>query len=69
MLLLSHVLDKGRGPIASLLVQNGMLKKGDVVLSGHEFGRVRAMIDDSGTEVTSAGPSTPVEVLGFVRYT
>jgi len=58
-------LDKGRGPIASLLVQNGMLKKGDVVLSGHEFGRVRAMIDDSGTEVTSAGPSTPVEVLGL----
>ncbi len=58
-------LDKGRGPIASLLVQNGMLKKGDIVLSGHEFGRVRAMIDDSGSEVTSAGPSTPVEVLGL----
>jgi translation initiation factor IF-2 len=58
-------LDKGRGPIASILVQNGMLKKGDVILSGHEFGRVRAMIDDSGTEVTSAGPSTPVEVLGL----
>ncbi|MFT5396140.1 MAG: translation initiation factor IF-2 [Gammaproteobacteria bacterium] len=58
-------LDKGRGPIASILVQNGVLKKGDVILSGHEFGRVRAMIDDSGTEVTSAGPSTPVEVLGL----
>tara|TARA_R110002072_G_scaffold3149_3_gene23448 strand:- start:102387 stop:104981 length:2595 start_codon:yes stop_codon:yes gene_type:complete len=58
-------LDKGRGPIASILVQNGMLKKGDVILSGHEFGRVRAMIDDSGTEVTTAGPSTPVEVLGL----
>lgn len=58
-------LDKGRGPIASILVQNGVLKKGDVILSGHEFGRVRAMIDDSGTEVTSAGPSTPIEVLGL----
>ncbi len=58
-------LDKGRGPIASILVQNGTLKKGDVILSGHEFGRVRAMIDDSGAEVISAGPSTPVEVLGL----
>ena len=58
-------LDKGRGPIASILVQNGTLKKGDVILSGHEFGRVRAMIDDSGHEVTSVGPSTPVEVLGL----
>ncbi len=58
-------LDKGRGPIASILVQNGTLNKGDIVLSGHEFGRVRAMIDDSGSEVTSAGPSTPVEVLGL----
>ena len=58
-------LDKGRGPIASILVQSGTLNKGDVVLSGHEFGRVRAMIDDSGDEVTSAGPSTPVEVLGL----
>ncbi len=58
-------LDKGRGPIASILVQNGILKKGDIILSGHEFGRVRAMIDDSGAEVISAGPSTPVEVLGL----
>jgi len=58
-------LDKGRGPIASILVQNGTLNKGDVILSGHEFGRVRAMIDDSGNEVSSAGPSTPVEVLGL----
>lgn len=58
-------LDKGRGPIASMLVQSGTLNKGDVVLSGHEFGRVRAMIDDGGNEVTSAGPSTPVEVLGL----
>ncbi|MEM6998651.1 MAG: translation initiation factor IF-2 [Pseudomonadota bacterium] len=58
-------LDKGRGPVASLLVQNGTLNKGDVVLSGHEFGRVRAMIDDTGNEVLTAGPSTPVEILGL----
>ena len=58
-------LDKGRGPVASLLVQGGMLNKGDVVLSGHEFGRVRAMIDDTGNEVSTAGPSTPVEILGL----
>lgn len=58
-------LDKGRGPVASLLVQGGTLNKGDVVLSGHEFGRVRAMIDDTGAEVTTAGPSTPVEILGL----
>lgn len=58
-------LDKGRGPVASILVQGGTLNKGDVVLSGHEFGRVRAMIDDTGSEVASAGPSTPVEILGL----
>ncbi|MBL1140724.1 MAG: translation initiation factor IF-2 [Proteobacteria bacterium] len=58
-------LDKGRGPVASILVQNGTLNKGDVVLSGHEFGRVRAMIDDLGNEVATAGPSTPVEILGL----
>ncbi len=58
-------LDKGRGPVATILVQSGTLNKGDVVLSGHEFGRVRAMIDDNGNDVASAGPSTPVEVLGL----
>jgi translation initiation factor IF-2 len=58
-------LDKGRGPVATILVQSGTLNKGDVVLTGHEFGRVRAMTDDSGKEVSSAGPSTPVEVLGL----
>ncbi len=58
-------LDKGRGPVASILVQGGTLNKGDVVLSGHEFGRVRAMIDDMGKEVVTAGPSTPVEILGL----
>ena len=58
-------LDRGRGPIATILVQSGELKKGDVVLSGHEFGRVRAMYDENGNEVSVAGPSTPVEVLGL----
>jgi translation initiation factor IF-2 len=58
-------LDKGRGPVVTILVQGGTLNKGDVVLSGHEFGRVRAMIDDLGHDITSAGPSTPVEVLGL----
>ena len=58
-------LDKGRGPVATILIQGGRLNKGDVVLSGHEFGRVRAMIDDNGNDVASAGPSTPVEVLGL----
>ena len=58
-------LDKGRGPVATLLVQNGQLNKGDIIISGQEFGRVRAMLDDSGKEVETAGPSTPVEVLGL----
>ncbi len=58
-------LDKGRGPVATILVQSGELNKGDIILSGHEFGRVRAMIDDSGKEVDIAGPSIPVEVLGL----
>ena len=58
-------LDRGRGPIATVLVQNGLLKKGDMVLSGHEFGRVRAMLDENGNEVMEAGPSTPVEILGL----
>lgn len=58
-------LDRGRGPVATVLVQNGELKKGDVILSGHEFGRVRAMLDENGQEVDRCGPSTPVEVLGL----
>jgi translation initiation factor IF-2 len=58
-------LDKGRGPVATILVQNGELNKGDIILSGNEFGRVRAMISDSGKEVEVAGPSIPVEVLGL----
>ena len=58
-------LDKGRGPVATALVQNGELKKGDVVLTGHEFGRVRAIYDENAKELSHAGPSTPVEILGL----
>jgi len=58
-------LDKGRGPVATVLVQRGLLKKGDVLLTGTEFGRVRAMMDASGKVIESAGPSIPVEVLGL----
>lgn len=58
-------LDRGRGPVATILVQNGELNKGDVILTGHEFGRVRALYDENGKEITSAGPSMPVEVLGL----
>lgn len=58
-------LDKGRGVVATVLVQSGTLKKGDVVLAGTQYGRVRAMIDDTGEQVEEAGPSTPVELLGL----
>ena len=58
-------LDKGRGPVATVLVQSGTLKRGDVVLAGAVFGRVRAMLDESGGSLESAGPSIPVEILGL----
>ncbi|WP_163930281.1 translation initiation factor IF-2 [Paraferrimonas sp. SM1919] len=58
-------LDKGRGPVASVLVQDGTLKQGDIVLCGLEYGRVRAMRDENGKPVTEAGPSIPVEILGL----
>ena len=58
-------LDKGRGPVATVLVQSGILRKGDVILSGLEYGRVRAMLDETGAQVVKAGPSIPVEVLGL----
>ncbi len=58
-------LDKGRGPVATVLVQEGTLKKGDIVLCGLEYGRVRAMRDENGKEVETAGPSIPVEILGL----
>jgi translation initiation factor IF-2 len=58
-------LDKGRGPVASVLVQNGTLNVGDVILAGFEHGKIRALIDENGKSVQSAGPSIPVEVLGL----
>ena len=58
-------LDKGRGPVASVLVQSGTLKRGDVLLAGSVFGRVRAMLDEAGKPVTEAGPSIPVEIQGL----
>ncbi|MBS25358.1 MAG: translation initiation factor IF-2 [Gammaproteobacteria bacterium] len=58
-------LDKGRGPVASVLVQNGTLNSGDIVLAGHEYGRVRALVDENAKSVDSAGPSIPVEILGL----
>ncbi len=58
-------LDKGRGPVATVLVQSGTLRKGDVLLAGHEYGRVRALLDETGASVEAAGPSIPVEVLGL----
>ncbi|MDO8706017.1 MAG: translation initiation factor IF-2, partial [Sulfuricaulis sp.] len=58
-------LDKGRGPVATVLVQRGTLRKGDVILAGREYGRVRAMLDEKGRPVKEAGPSIPVEVQGL----
>jgi translation initiation factor IF-2 len=58
-------IDKGRGSVASVLVQSGTLKRGDVVLAGAVFGRVRAMLDEAGNAIESAGPSIPVEILGL----
>ena len=58
-------LDRGRGPVATVLVQRGTLRGGDLVVAGAEWGRVRALVSDTGIPVEAAGPSTPVEVLGF----
>ena len=58
-------LDKGRGPVATVLIQKGILKSGDAVAIGSSYGRVRAMIDDNGEKIKEAGPSTPVEILGL----
>jgi translation initiation factor IF-2 len=58
-------LDRGRGPVATVLVQNGTLKQGDIVVAGAEWGRVRAMLDDKGRALKTAGPSSPVEILGL----
>ena len=64
-LVIESRLDKGRGPVASILVQSGTLHRGDIVLAGAEFGRVRAMINETGKAVTEAGPSIPVEIQGL----
>src|SRR5690606_34025585 len=58
-------LDKGRGPVATVLVQQGMLNKGDFLVCGVHYGRVRALFDEGGRTVDSAGPSIPVQLLGL----
>jgi len=64
-LVIESSLDKGRGPVATILVQNGTLKRGEMVLAGHEFGRVRAMFDETGAAIETAGPSMPAVILGL----
>ena len=64
-LVIESQLDKGRGPVATVLVQAGTLKRGDVVLAGSSFGRVRAMLDEAGKPIQEAGPSIPVEIQGL----
>ena len=58
-------IDKGRGPVATVLVQSGTLRKGDILLAGSSFGRVRAMLDENGRQIDTAGPSIPAEILGL----
>lgn len=58
-------LDKGRGPVSTILIQAGTLKRGDMLLAGSAFGRVRAMLDEAGNEIKEAGPSIPIEILGL----
>jgi len=64
-LIIESQLDKGRGPVATVLVQSGTLRRGDVVLAGSCFGRVRAMLDEAGKPISAAGPSIPVEIQGL----
>ncbi len=66
-LVIEAKLDKGRGPVATVLVQSGTLKRGDVVLAGSSYGRVRAMLDENGKPATEAGPSIPVEIQGLTE--
>jgi translation initiation factor IF-2 len=66
-LVIEAQLDKGRGPVATILVQSGTLKTGDVVLAGQTFGRVRAMLDENGKSIKAAGPSIPVEIQGLTE--
>src|SRR5690606_29264931 len=60
-------LDKGRGPVATILVQSGTLNRGDALLAGASFGRVRAMLDENGKPITKAGPAIPVEIQGLTE--
>ena len=64
-IVIESTLDKGRGPVATVLVQRGVLEKGDYLVCGVQYGRVRALFDETGTNVTSAGPSIPVQLLGL----
>jgi translation initiation factor IF-2 len=64
-IVIEATLDKGRGPVATVLVQGGTLKRGDILVCGKEFGRVRAIFNENGEQVTEAGPSIPVQVLGL----
>lgn len=64
-LVIESKLERGRGPVVSLLVQNGTLQQGDIVIAGENYGKVRSLINDQGRNVKEAGPSIPVEVLGF----
>jgi len=66
-LVIEAKLDKGRGPVATVLVQSGTLKRGDIVLAGSSYGRVRAMLDENGKNIASAGPSIPVEIQGLTE--
>jgi len=66
-LVIEAKLDKGRGPVATILVQSGTLKRGDVVLAGSAYGRVRAMLDENGKNIAEAGPSLPVEIQGLTE--
>jgi translation initiation factor IF-2 len=66
-LVIEAQLDKGRGPVATVLIQSGTLKRGDVVLAGSSYGRVRAMLDEDGKTINEAGPSLPVEIQGLTE--
>jgi translation initiation factor IF-2 len=66
-LVIEAKLDKGRGPVATIMIQSGTLRRGDIVLAGSSYGRVRAMLDENGKSITEAGPSIPVEIQGLTE--
>lgn len=67
-LVIEAELDKGKGPVATVLVQKGTLRVGDTIAAGACYGKIRAMMDDKGRRVKEAGPSTPVEILGLMMF-